>query len=112
MLDVALLQKRITCFSERGLSPRRFGHVQCAPESEEQGRPFSVVVGYKRKRLPVVALGGLVRVQGERGVACVTHGRACSFGKLRRVPAGGASNLECRAPVVCEHLGVVLGPAE
>ncbi len=78
---------------------------------EQQFGPLGVVRP-ERERILVLRHGNGVAVERERAIARRAQRASRAIDDLVVVSAGGADELERRAPVVREHLGVVIRSAE
>ncbi len=70
------------------------------------------VVGPERERVVVLRRCDGEAVERERAIAGLTECASRTLDQLVVVAPGGPDELECGAPVVREHLGVVLGSPE
>ena len=111
-LDVSGLENRVSSFLERRPTALVSRDVKRSRASKEQVGSLGIVLGPQLERFVVVALGRRKRVEGERAVAGFSEREPCTVCELGAVSAGGPSELEGRAPVMSQHLGVVIGSAE
>ena len=80
--------------------------------SKEQVGSLGIVLGPQLERFVVVPLGRRKRVQSEGAVSGFSEREPGTVCEIGAVAAGGPGELERRAPVMSQHLGVVIGSAE
>ena len=111
-VGVARGQQRISCLGEHvELAFPVVCPVHCAGPAEQEVGPL-VVVGPQLERLLVLRGGDGEAVQGERAVPRVAQREPRALGEVVVLTTGSPHELERRAPVVREHLRVILGTAE
>ncbi len=102
--------------SRASRAPARAGRRRRDGVREPSGRADrgrSVVLGPESERVLEERGRRSVAVQRERALACIAEREPRLVQRARRRFApGGSSKLERRAPVMSEHLRVVLGPPE
>ena len=107
-LGVADGEKGIACLLEGGQLTRFVVcPVQRERSPEQQLGAFRIVVGPEGERIVELRGGDREAVEGQRAIPCGSECQPRAFGDVVVVPTRRAYELERRAPVVGEHLGVV-----